>query len=163
MEIFGETIRVNAAVSQLNGVSGHADNEGLIRWIGAVRGVKRVFVVHGEDGVTDLFASRLRDELGLIASAPYPGEQWDLQADRMTAPGNSAPVRKEAAPAETGEEAAEDNAGETAEKDGDPADPSFGNVEEQYRELGKRIKNAKSRRERNKWASEIRKLIKKMR
>ena len=38
----------------------------------------RVFVVHGEDTVTDLFAKRIRDELGIDAAAPYSGAEYDL-------------------------------------------------------------------------------------
>ncbi len=158
VEIFGETIRVNAQIARLEGVSGHADNEGLMKWIGAVRGLKRVFVVHGEDGVTDLFASRLRDEMGLAATAPYPGESWDLDADAMTAPGNRERIVKEA-PGEG------EKAGEAPERTEEArgSDASFGTLEEAYRELGRRIAAAKSRRERNRWAAQIRRMIKKMR
>ncbi len=160
VEIFGETIRVAARIAQLQGISGHADNEGLMNWIRPVEGVKRVFVVHGEDGVTDLFAARLRDEAGLEATAPYPGEKWDLDAGAMIAPGNRERICRDASPAE---EAKEEPAAKEADAEKKTADPSFGSLEDAYRELGERIKSAGTKRERNKWAAQIRRLMKKMR
>ena len=38
----------------------------------------KVFVVHGEDSVTEVFAKTLQDELGLDAYAPYSGTVYDL-------------------------------------------------------------------------------------
>ena len=146
-----------ARVAQLQGVSGHADSAGLMDWIRAVKGVKRVFVVHGEDTVTDLFAARLRDELHLNAEAPYPGEQWDLSSDTMTAPGNREKIVKGAPAPEETEAAAEE--AEEERKD----DPSRGYLDEVYRELGRRIAAVKTKRERNKLAAQINKLLKKMR
>ena len=160
VEIFGETIHVGARVAWLEGVSGHADSEGLLRWIGAVRGVRRVFVVHGEDGVTDIFASRLKAEKGLEAAAPYPGEKWDLDRDEMIARGNSERVRTDGSAAE--ESPAADGAKEAGRTEETRADPSLGGLEELYRELGGRIAAVKTKRERNKWAAQLRNLLKKM-
>ena len=89
VKLFGDTIRVNAEIRKLNGISGHADNNGLMRWIGAFTNKPRhVFVVHGDDTVTDLFAGRIREELGLQATAPYNGESWNLTQDVLLAEGN---------------------------------------------------------------------------
>ena len=79
VKLFGETIEVQAEITSLAGVSGHADCEGLMKWIGAFENKpKRVFVVHGEDTVTDVFAARIKDELGIDAVAPYTGAEYDL-------------------------------------------------------------------------------------
>ena len=79
VKLFGETIEVQAEITSLAGVSGHADCEGLLKWIGAFeKKPKRVFVVHGEDAVTDVFAARIKDELGIDAVAPYTGAEYDL-------------------------------------------------------------------------------------
>ncbi|HPF88157.1 MAG TPA: MBL fold metallo-hydrolase [Candidatus Limiplasma sp.] len=89
VKLFGETIGVKAEIRKLNGISGHADNNGLMRWIGAYTSKPRhVFVVHGDDAVTDLFAGRVHDELGLQATAPYNGESWDLTQDVLLTEGN---------------------------------------------------------------------------
>lgn len=84
IKLFGEEIEVKAEICRLPGVSGHADNQGLMRWISAFK-VKpqRVFVVHGEDTVCDLFAERLINELGLDAYAPYSGTEFDLAANEF--------------------------------------------------------------------------------
>ena len=79
VKLFGENITVNAKIEVLNGISGHADNEGLMRWAGAFREKpKKVFVTHGDDQVCELFAKRLTDELGYQAIAPYSGTIVDL-------------------------------------------------------------------------------------
>lgn len=83
-KILGDEVRVNARICQLPGVSGHADNEGLMRWAGSFQ-VKpqQVFVTHGEDKVTELFAGRLREELGYEAMAPFSGTVYDLANERF--------------------------------------------------------------------------------
>lgn len=79
-KLFGEEIQVAAEICQLPGISGHADNEGLMRWASAMQehSPKRVFVVHGEDKVTETFAARLHEELGYEACAPFSGSEFDL-------------------------------------------------------------------------------------
>ena len=79
VKLFGESIHVAAKIVQMPGISGHADVNGLLDWIDAFGSTpKRVFVTHGEDTVTELFASRLREEKGLSASAPFSGTVFDL-------------------------------------------------------------------------------------
>ena len=78
-KILGEDVHVNAKICQLPGVSGHADNEGLMRWAGNFKvRPEQVFVTHGEDKVTELFAARLRNELGYPADATFSGTVYDL-------------------------------------------------------------------------------------
>ena len=79
VKLFGEPIEVRATIAQLAGISGHADRGGLLDWIGGFENrPTRVFVVHGEDSVTDAFAQSLTDELDLDAYAPYSGTRFDL-------------------------------------------------------------------------------------
>ena len=79
VHLFGEEIHVNAEIIRLPGISGHADNEGLMRWAAAFKEKpKRIFVAHGDDQVCDIFAKRLEDELGYSAMAPYSGTEVDL-------------------------------------------------------------------------------------
>lgn len=109
VKLFGETISVRAEIRKLNGVSGHADNAGLMEWIGAYTEKPRhVFVVHGEDQVAELFAGRLREERGLQATAPYNGERWDLTQEILLTEGNRQKLEREpqqAQPAEPRQEA----------------------------------------------------------
>lgn len=88
VKIFGEEIRVNARIEALKGVSGHADKEGLLAWLsGFTTPVKRVFVVHGEDDVTDLFARTVSETFHVETFAPYPSAVYDLGADRIESEG----------------------------------------------------------------------------
>ena len=82
VKLFGEPVEVRARILTLSGMSGHADQAGLIRWVTAFsEKPRRVFVVHGEDAVCDSFSALLREEYGLSATAPYSGTVYDLAAD----------------------------------------------------------------------------------
>lgn len=98
IRLFGEPVQVNARIRILPGISGHADNKGLMQWAAAFeKKPEKVFVTHGEDRVTQLFADRLSEELGYDAMAPYSGTVYDLAANvLLEAP---APVRLEKAKA----------------------------------------------------------------
>lgn len=88
VKLFGETIEVMAEIVKLEGVSGHADKAGLIKWITSFDNrLKQVFVVHGEDEVSTGFAKCLSDEYGLNASAPYSGAEFDMISGRFVKEG----------------------------------------------------------------------------
>lgn len=79
VKLFGEPIEVRADITKLVGMSGHADKNGLLRWIdGFEKKPDKVFVVHGEDTVCTLFAECLKGEHRLDAYAPYSGTRYDL-------------------------------------------------------------------------------------
>ena len=79
VKLFGEEIEVNAEITQISGISGHADKDGLIRWITSFEEKpKKVFVVHGEDSVCELFKERLNTEFHIHADAPFSGACYDL-------------------------------------------------------------------------------------
>jgi len=80
VRLFGETVEVNARILNLPGISGHADAGHLAEWAGAFakHPPRRFFIVHGEDKVTDTFATRLKNEFGYDAAAPYSGDVFDL-------------------------------------------------------------------------------------
>ena len=79
IKLFGEDIAVHAEIKTLPGISGHADNEGLMKWASSLKSKpQKVFVTHGEDSVTELFAERLHNELGYDAYAPFSGTSFDL-------------------------------------------------------------------------------------
>ena len=95
VRLFGETVAVHANIEALPGISGHADDAGLMRWISAFEQKPRhVFVVHGEDEAAAAFAARLESELSLEANAPYNGESWDLLALTCLAEGNRERLRR---------------------------------------------------------------------
>ena len=81
VKLFGEPIEVQAEICQLTGMSGHADRDGLLRWVNAfTEKPKRVFVMHGEDETEDHFVQTLTEQ-GFTACAPYNGAQWAIGAE----------------------------------------------------------------------------------
>ena len=100
VKLFGENVEVNARIATLTGISGHADMNGLLRWLdGFEKKPDRVFVVHGEDSVTDSFAQTITDELGIPAFAPYSGGCADLAANVILNPGIKIPKKSAIKPA----------------------------------------------------------------
>lgn len=94
VKLFGEEIEVKAEIKKLQGISGHADNHGLIRWLESFeKKPKCVFVVHGESSVCDHFTERLNSELGYNAVAPYSGTQYDLLTNQCIQEGSMVRLR----------------------------------------------------------------------
>ena len=82
VKLFGETVYVGAEIRQMPGISGHADVNGLMNWIKAFKEKPvKVFVTHGDDEVTEIFARRLQEELGLDSMAPFSGTVYDLASN----------------------------------------------------------------------------------
>ena len=93
VRLFGETIQVEAHIETLGGISGHADREGLLYWLAQYTAApKRVFVTHGDDGVCDTFAARVKQDFGYEATAPYSGDTYDLLTGVLTDPGARRPA-----------------------------------------------------------------------
>ncbi len=79
VRLFGESIDVEARIEKIEGLSGHADQNGLLEWIGHFRNQPtQVFVVHGDDDVTDRFAALVTEKFGFEAYAPFSGTTYDL-------------------------------------------------------------------------------------
>lgn len=80
VKLFGEPVHVAAEIYQMPGISGHADVNGLLDWVKAFRKPpKKIFVTHGEDSVTEIFARRLEEEFGYDTMAPFSGTMYDLK------------------------------------------------------------------------------------
>lgn len=95
VKLFGETINVSAEIRKLAGISGHADRDGLLRWLKSFeKKPQRVFVVHGDDQVCEIFTSYIRDELGYQAVNPYSGTVYDLARNVCVYEGKPIPVEK---------------------------------------------------------------------
>ncbi|MCR4634460.1 MAG: hypothetical protein K5648_10080, partial [Erysipelotrichaceae bacterium] len=72
-------IHVSAEIVQLQDVSAHADQKGLLEWLmKEPERPEEVFVVHGNDEVCTSFADLLQEGYGYKASAPYSGFVFDL-------------------------------------------------------------------------------------
>ncbi|SFO21459.1 metallo-beta-lactamase family protein [Eubacterium pyruvativorans] len=63
--LFGEEIHVNAEIYNLQGFSGHADQNGLFSWLAAFqKRPAQIFLVHGEEEAKETFGKLIHDKLG---------------------------------------------------------------------------------------------------
>lgn len=78
VKLFGEDVRVNAAIVPLEGFSGHADQDEIIAWVKAISPKpKKIILVHGETGPLLTLAQALQQEKYDV-SVPYLGDGFDL-------------------------------------------------------------------------------------
>ncbi len=80
IRLFGETHKVEIAIDQIGGFSGHADAGELVDWAsGWERPPARVFLNHGEAEPADALAARLREAIpGAEVVRPELGQAFDL-------------------------------------------------------------------------------------
>lgn len=96
VKLFGETIDVEAHIEKLDGISGHADMNGLITWVSAFKEkLSQVFLVHGDDDVCTSFAGLLHTDYGFEAAAPFSGSVYDLAAGAWLKQTVGVPLRRE--------------------------------------------------------------------
>lgn len=101
VKIFGEAIEVKARIAKIEGISGHADQSGLLEWIGSyMNHPQQVFVVHGDDKVCDSFAALVRERFGLKVDAPFSGTVYDLKAGAFTKVTEGVRIKKTSAEGE---------------------------------------------------------------
>ena len=97
VRLFGEEIAVRAQIATMDGVSGHADRDMMLRWLGHLETPPRtVFVNHGDDAACDDFAATIRETLGYHAIAPYNGGEYDLWEGECLREGNRVKLAKRA-------------------------------------------------------------------
>ncbi len=85
VKLFGEKIEVNAKIVKLEGISGHADQKGLVRWLnGFENKPEKVFVVHGDRDVIPVFEDLLEKEYGFNVYSPYYTDTFNLATGRQT-------------------------------------------------------------------------------
>ncbi len=99
VKLFGETIEVRANIKKLDGISGHADKEGLLAWLRAFDPMPKVFVVHGEDTVCDAFTEYIKTQYGYDAEAPYSGGVYDVIEDKWLSEGVTEKKKRQSAKA----------------------------------------------------------------
>ncbi len=62
IRLWGETVRVNATIHTVGGLSAHADQAGLLAWCQAIGGHPAVALVHGEPQAMGKLAERLQQD-----------------------------------------------------------------------------------------------------
>ena len=79
VRLFGEDIAVHAEITEMEGISGHADRDMLLRWLEDMScKPKQVFVNHGEEFACEQFARTVEEKLNYPTIAPYSGDGYDL-------------------------------------------------------------------------------------
>jgi metallo-beta-lactamase family protein len=74
--IHGKVMEVRAKVQTINGLSAHADQGGLLEWVGAFHVPRpRIFLVHGEPEKMAALGSALRRCYGIEAAMPKWGDR----------------------------------------------------------------------------------------
>ena len=77
--IYGELVRLRAEVCSLDELSGHADQKELIEWMRPfAKGLKKVFLVHGDPEPGAVLAGVIQQEYGIETVQPSRGESFTL-------------------------------------------------------------------------------------
>jgi len=94
VKLFNEEVEVKAQIEYLAGVSGHADKNGLLEWLGGFENKpSRVFVNHGDDDSCTDFTNEL-NTLGYNAFAPYSGTVYNFFEDKLEVVTQGVPAKK---------------------------------------------------------------------
>lgn len=81
VKVHGRWLDVRAEVVQLSNLSAHADQAGLLAWLGRCeRPPRGVFLVHGEPAALEALRVRVRDDLRLPVRVADHRDQVDLAA-----------------------------------------------------------------------------------
>ena len=79
VRIHGKSYRVKANIRQIYGFSGHADRDGLVKWISSLEKTpKRIFLTHGEEEPALAFGRLLTETHGYATHTPQYREVADL-------------------------------------------------------------------------------------
>jgi metallo-beta-lactamase family protein len=79
VRILGEWHSVLAEIATIDGLSAHADLDGLLSWFESLGRVpRRTWVVHGEEAVALAFAATLRERFGADVRVPRREESFEL-------------------------------------------------------------------------------------
>ncbi len=99
VKVLGEEIIVRAEIATLQGVSGHADKNGLLRWLDGFTTKPRIFVNHGEHDQAMAFVETCKERYGVPVDCPYSGSEFDLLANEWTHVAEGVKFVKKTAPA----------------------------------------------------------------
>lgn len=78
VRLFGETIRVNATIHTVGGLSAHADQNDLMTWYSHFEQSPPTYLVHGENGAREILAMKLRERHGARVELAMPGMEREI-------------------------------------------------------------------------------------
>jgi metallo-beta-lactamase family protein len=80
VRIHGQEYAVRAKIDQIYGFSGHADHDGLMRWITHFeRRPRKIFLTHGEEEVALGLAAEIKAKLGYTVEVPHYQQAVELE------------------------------------------------------------------------------------
>ena len=98
--LFGEEIQVNAEIHNLEGFSGHADQNGLFAWLAHFeQRPKQIFLVHGEEDSKKDFAKLVNEKLSYEPIVVMGNSEFELDMNKSEIV-NMDSVREQAAEAD---------------------------------------------------------------
>lgn len=98
--LFGEEIQVNAEIHNLEGFSGHADQNGLFAWLAHFeQKPKQIFLVHGEEESKKDFAKLVNEKLSYEPIVVMGNSEFELDMNKSEIV-NMDSARKQAAEAD---------------------------------------------------------------
>ncbi|HEX4021651.1 MAG TPA: MBL fold metallo-hydrolase [Acidobacteriaceae bacterium] len=79
VNIFGEPMRLRAEVDSIGELSGHADQQELLAWMEpTAKGLKKVFLVHGEPPAQQALKAKIEQRYGLEVVCPKRGDRFEI-------------------------------------------------------------------------------------
>lgn len=84
IRLFGETVVVNAQIHNLEGFSGHADQKGLLDWLGGFQvEPKQIFLVHGELESKEDFAQVIKSQFGYKPVVIRENSEFEMETGKL--------------------------------------------------------------------------------
>ena len=75
IKLYGKYYKVKAKIENVEGLSAHADQKGLINWMSQLkRKPERIFIVHGESQSADVLRVKIKDAYGWDCEIPSLNE-----------------------------------------------------------------------------------------
>ena len=75
IELYHETIKINAQIDMINGFSAHADQSDLLAWMAKFKKLDKVFLIHGEPDKQAAFKQAIAEQLHKPAHIVEYGEK----------------------------------------------------------------------------------------
>lgn len=80
IKIFGKYCEVQAKITTIESLSAHADQKGLIHWLGNIKNIpEKVFLIHGEPTALDVLRVKIKDTYQWQVHIPHLKETISIQ------------------------------------------------------------------------------------
>ncbi len=79
-KIFGQYLPVKAKIDDIQSLSAHADQKGLIDWVSDIKNIpEKVFIIHGEKIASDALRLKIKDIYNWQVHIPQLNETISIQ------------------------------------------------------------------------------------